>query len=480
MNYINNQWHEGEGALFHAVNPADGNIIWSGNMASKQQIEAAYTAAASHPLQKLSLAERISHIKYFTAIVTQKKAELTEIIALETGKPLWEAQTEATAVINKADLAIRAYRERTDDCDIEAGKSAIRYKPLGTVAVLGPFNFPAHLSNGHIIPALLAGNSVILKPSELTPATAQFIMQCWEESKLPPGAINLLQGDGSVASRLLDLPINGVFFTGSYPVGVKISQQLASRPEVLPALEMGGNNPLVIDDSVDIQAAAYTTIVSAFISAGQRCTAARRIIIPDTSFGDEFLQSLLDMCRNLVIGAYNDEPQPFIGPVIRYQHALHHLAAQEKLQEAGGKPLLTMQLLADNSGFLTPGIMDMSACSQHNDQEIFAPFTQIYRYHDFVDALDMANDTRYGLVAGLLSQRETRFKQFFHAVNTGLINWNCPTTGAMGNLPFGGTGKSGNHRPSGFFAADYCAFPVATLMQKNITVPDQTLPGIKV
>lgn len=483
-NYINGQWTEGQGCEFTSTNPADNTVLWHGTHSTEDDVQAAYNAArqALPNWANLDVSSRINHILNFSKLVDTRRLELTQIIALESGKPRWEAATEAAAVIGKANLSIQAYQERTSEKQtITAdGTNCLRYKPHGVVAVLGPFNFPAHLSNGHIIPALLAGNTIVYKPSELTPAVAEFIIQCWHDSGLPAGVINCIQGSAETAKCLLDCDIQGVYFTGSYATGVQINKRFSDRPEVILALEMGGNNPLIIDNVENINAAVYYALLSTYLTAGQRCTCARRMMIPDSPFGDQFLDAFLQASSTLRVDSFTSTPEPFMGPVISHAHALAHLNAQKSLQQSGGKTLLAMNLLKENTGFLSPGIIDMTQTANTIDEEIFAPLIQIYRYEDFEHALALANQTRYGLAAGLLSDNHEHYQLFYQTIRAGLINWNRPTTGAASSLPFGGIGRSGNNRPSAYFAADYCAYPIASIEQSKLTMPAQQLPGITI
>jgi len=480
-NYIFGQWQKGAGAPFSSVNPATGVTVWQGNMASHEDTQYAFESAksAAHAFANLDFTSRVNLVSAFAAIVETKKQILATIISEETGKPFWESLTEVASVINKIAISIQAYQTRTHESESTTPDATAytRYKPHGVVAVLGAFNFPAHLSNGHIVPALLAGNTIIYKPSELTPKVAECIMSCWHEAGLPKGVINCIQGDATVAQSLLNLDIQGVYFTGSYNTGVKINQQFATRPHVILALEMGGNNPLVIDNIKDIEAAVYQCVISTVITAGQRCTCARRLIIPNSSIGDAFLSRYLEVVTHLKIGHYQQKPEPFMGPVIRASHAVSHLTQQSTLIDMGGINLKTMAHLEKNTGFLSVGVIDMTKALPFDD-EIFAPLVQVYRYHDFNEAIQLANQTQYGLSAGLFSDDEHRYRQFYHEVNAGLINWNRPTTGAVGTLPFGGIGRSGNHRPSAYFASDYCAYPIASLEQPLLAMPATRLPGI--
>ncbi|MBA3536759.1 MAG: succinylglutamate-semialdehyde dehydrogenase [Tatlockia sp.] len=480
--YIDGQWIQGQGDSFISINPADGTLVWRGTSATPAEVIAANRAAhkALPVWSSLDFGLRASYLKLFASKVAAKRQQLAYLIALETGKPLWEANTEVSSVIAKINLSIEAYQERNAEkvTNTAEANACLRYKPHGVAAVLGAFNFPAHLSNSHIAPALLAGNTVVYKPSEYTPAVAEFIVQCWHDCGLPPGVINCIQGDAACGKALLSADIQAVYFTGSYLTGKKIHQHFSDKPEVILALEMGGNNPLIIDEVANRSAAVYHTILSTMITAGQRCTCARRLFVPDSLTGDAFLYQFVQSCKKLIVGKFNDQPDPFMGPVISHRHAQAHLEAQEALIHAGGESLLTMKSLAENSGFLSPGIIDMTQSRKVADEEIFAPLVQIYRYGDFEEALDLANQTRYGLAAGLISDSPQRFEHFYKTIRAGLINWNRPTTGALGSLPFGGVGCSGNHRPSAYFAADYCSYPIASLEQPLLTKPEQLLPGI--
>lgn len=483
QHYIAGTWLEGQGSTFDSINPATLEIIWTGRAATALETQQAVQAAhrALPAWTELTLEQRIYYLHAFGEKIKQYRQSLAETISIDHGKPLWEALTEVSSVIGKIHISIEAYQERCPHKTLpekEDAQGQLHFKPHGVSAVLGPFNFPAHLANGHIIPALLAGNTVVYKPSELTPRVAQFILRCWDEAGLPPGVINGIQGGKETAQDLLQQDIQAVYFTGSYPTGKIIHRTFSERPDILLALEMGGNNSLIIEPVSNIQAAVYTTLLSALLTSGQRCTCARRLFIPNTAWGQEFLKQLTAAFQQVVIGAYDSEPEPFMGPVIHPAHARHHLEAQEKLLTLGGKALLPMQSLSPIGSFLSPGLIDMTEAKPAPDSEIFAPLLQVYRYECFEQALLLANKTRYGLAAGLISEQPASFIQFYKTIRAGIINWNRPTTGAVSTLPFGGIGDSGNHRPSGYFAADYCSYPVASQMTQALHMPDILLPGV--
>lgn len=356
----------------------------------------------------------------------------------------------------------------------------VRHRPHGVVAVFGPFNFPGHLPNGHIVPALLAGNTVVFKPSELTPLVAQKTVACWQAAGLPPGVINLIQGGRETGSSLAAHPaIDGLFFTGSPATGKALHRQFAGQPGKILALEMGGNNPLVVYGVSDLEAAAYHTIQSAFLSAGQRCTCARRLIVPEGAEGDRYIERLCQMMGTLRIGPYTDCPEPFMGPMINNQAAERLLDTQASLVAKGGKALVPMRRLKEGLPFLSPGLMEVTAVIERPDVEAFGPLLQLIRCEDFSAAIEEANRTAYGLSAGLFSDYAELFDTFYRQIRAGIVNWNRPLTGASSAAPFGGVGDSGNHRPSAYYAADYCAYPVASLEADQLTLPATLSPGIE-
>jgi succinylglutamic semialdehyde dehydrogenase len=423
-----------------------------------------------------ALDERIAVLNSFAEQLRAQRDELREIICRETGKPRWDSGGEVDAMIGKVAISIDAQRQRRGDTSSEAG--VVRYKPHGVVAVLGPFNFPGHLPNGHIVPALLAGNAVVFKPSELTPATADKTAELWQAAGLPKGVLNIVHGGREVGEAVVRHPgVDGVFFTGSFAVGRAINRLLADHPGKIAALEMGGNNPLVVHNIVDTSAAAYLTIQSAFISSGQRCSCARRLIV--TRNNESYIDALVSMTRRLRVGHYIDEPEPFMGPVINAAAAQKLLIAQVDLLNRGGEALLEMRAIADDPALLSPGIIDVTGVVNRRDEELFGPLLQLIRVRDLDEAIVEANRTQYGLTAGILTDDVRAYERFFRRVRAGVVNWNRALTGASSKLPFGGTGNSGNHRPSAAFAADYCSYPVASMESETPAVPAKLLPGIE-
>lgn len=482
--YIAGQWQAGQGESLHSLNPVTQAVIWSGQAASADQVNAAVAAArrAFPAWARQPVEARIEVLERFAEGLKRRSDELARCIGEETGKPLWEASTEVTSMVNKVAISIQSHRERTGEKRGPLGDATavLRHKPHGVVAVFGPYNFPGHLPNGHIVPALLAGNAVLFKPSELTPKVAELTVQCWIEAGLPEGVLGLLQGARDTGVALAGHEgLDGLFFTGSSRTGNLLHSQFAGRPDKILALEMGGNNPLVVDQVQDLDAAVYAIIQSAFISAGQRCTCARRLLVPAGDWGDALLQRLVAVSATLEVGAYDAQPAPFMGAVISLNAAEHLLDAQRRLIAQGAGVLLEMTQPLPGAALLTAGILDVTAVPERPDEEFFGPLLQVIRYADFDGAIAEANATRYGLAAGLLSDSRERFERFLLESRAGIVNWNKQLTGAASSAPFGGVGASGNHRPSAYYAADYCAYPVASLESEQLSVPASLSPGVR-
>ncbi|MGO3029154.1 succinylglutamate-semialdehyde dehydrogenase [Pseudomonas helleri] len=482
--YIAGAWQNGQGEIIESLNPVTQQVLWTGHAANAEQVSEAVKAArqAFPAWAKRSFEERLSVLEAFAASLKTHADELARCIGEETGKPLWESATEVTSMINKVAISVQSYRERTGEKSGPLGDATavLRHKPHGVVAVFGPYNFPGHLPNGHIVPALLAGNSVVFKPSELTPKVAELTVKCWIEAGLPAGVLNLLQGARKTGVALAaHAGIDGLFFTGSSRTGNSLHQQFAGRPDKILALEMGGNNPLVIDQVADLDAAVYTIIQSAFISAGQRCTCARRLLVPQGAWGDRLLERLVEVSKDIEVGEFDQQPAPFMGSVISLSAARDLLAAQTLLIDNGAQVLLRMTQPSTTAALLTPGIIDVTDVSERSDEELFGPLLQVFRYSDFDAAIAEANNTAFGLAAGLLSDSEARYQQFWLESRAGIVNWNKQLTGAASSAPFGGVGASGNHRASAYYAADYCAYPVASLETPTLALPAALTPGVR-
>ena len=482
--FIKGRWREGAGVRFTATNPATGAPSFEGRAASRDDVgEAVSAAQAAFPKWALTpLDERIALLERYRDIILRDAEPLARLIAEQTGKPFWETKTESQTVAGKVDISIRAYKERTGLRETLTGatRGMLRHKPHGVMAVLGPYNFPAHLPNGHIVPALIAGNTVVFKPTELAPGPGAFIIRAMAEAGVPAGVVNLVQGGHDTGEALVaDERIDGVLFTGGAGTGIALHRQFAGRPEKVLALELGGNNPLIWWDTDDVDAAAWTVVQSAFWTSGQRCTCARRLIVPDDERGEHYLKTLADLTDRLIVGAPFDEPQPFMGPVITAKAAAALERAFDSRVDRGGEPIRTLSVRDEGSAFVSPGIVDVTMAGALPDEEHFGPMLQVYKVKDFDAAIERANATRFGLSAGLLSDDARKWEIFLALSRAGVVNWNRQTTGASSAAPFGGIGQSGNHRPSAYYAADYCAYPVASMEGETVLAMPEGQIGVR-
>jgi len=469
--FIGGRWQPANGTELTSLDPANSETIWQGGEASEAQIDQAYLSArkAFGPWSETSFEDRRDIVLRFKDIALATKDKLAKLIARETGKVLWDASGEAGAIAGKVDISLQSYLERTGVSSTETGfgRADLQHRPHGVMAVLGPYNFPAHLPNGQIIPALIAGNTVVFKPSEQCPAVGEFLTNLYEQAGFPPGVINMVQGGRNTGAALLDHgELDGVLFTGAASTGAFIHKKFGGRPEIVLALELGGNNPLVLWDVADSSAAASMIIQSAFITSGQRCTCARRIILPKGKAGDNILDAVVDMASTMKVGAWDDKTEAFMGPVISSSIAAH---VNERANELGGQTILQTQIMQRGPAFVRPGIVDVTGV-QVPDEEIFGPVMQIIRVDSLETAIIEANNTRFGLSAGLISDDPKNWDVFKRKIRAGVVNFNRPTTGAAGFLPFGGPGASGNHNPGAYYAADFCAWPMASQIADTVEV----------
>jgi succinylglutamic semialdehyde dehydrogenase len=452
-----------------STEPATGAIYWRGPVSDvDQEVQIAKNAWVEWAAKPVTY--RVEAVRRFANAVRGRADALTDCIARETGKPLWEARTEVESVINKVEISISAYAERTANRRMEGAlqvKSVLRHKPHGVLGVLGPYNFPAHLPNGHIVPALIAGNAVVFKPSEKAPATGLMLVELYHAAGIPKEVVRCVVGGVEEGKALSAHPgLDGLLFTGSAQTGLILSRLYAEMPGKILALEMGGNNPIVVWDAPDIHTAAIIVIQSAFLSAGQRCSNARRLIVKDGAH-EPLIQEINKIAARLIVAEPHSSPAPFMGPVIDNDTADALQESFLSLMMRGGTPIKQLERPIDSRPFLSPAIIDMTNATDRPDIELFGPILQMIRVNDFDEAIAEANMTRFGLSSSLIGSTPAHYDRFWANIKAGVVNWNRPTNGAPSSAPFGGTGLSGNHRPSAYYAADYCAYPVVSTEDEN-------------
>ncbi|MRG96330.1 aldehyde dehydrogenase family protein [Polyangium spumosum] len=491
---LEGQWVPLPGDALTSRSPArPAEVVWQGSPAPAHA-DAAVAAArrALSAWAALPAERRFSALRRFRDLCKARAAEMARLISDETGKALWDARAEADLLAAKVDITLDASEHgglrRVSGFEITLSPSRTGrawFRPHGVMAVLGPFNFPAHLPNGHIIPALALGNTVVFKPSDKAPAVGQTLAAWLSEALVaegaPPGVLNLVHGGASVASRLVANPdIDGVLFTGSWPVGRHIMEASLDFPGRILALEMGGNAPSVVLPDADLRQAAIEVARSAFVSTGQRCTCTRRLVVHG-AVAERFVRTIEAIASRLRVGDPLADPQPFMGPIISAEARAGVLAAQERFAGGGAEVRLAARALPDASGghYVSPGIVrvDRFTLAEEGpgaDVEVFGPLLRYVVVDSLEEAIAQANTTRFGLAASIFTKDPGAIERFLAEARAGCVNVNTGTAGASSKLPFGGVGLSGNHRPAGSFSLDYCAYPVAGMIEAGAAAPVPT------
>ncbi len=457
---------------------------------SFSEVDRAVQAArdAFRKWRRMPGSERNEFLAKYKDALERRSAVLAETIARETGKPLWEAKSEVAVILTKIDITLRESLPLIADIeipDVMPGTfGTARYRPHGVMVVIGPFNFPGHLPNGHIVPALATGNTIVFKPSEKTPMTGQLLAEAAHEAGFPPGVFNLVQGDRELSRRLcIHEGVAGILFTGSYEVGTRIKQDTLQQHWKRVALEMGGKNPTLVWEDADLDAAAYDVLTSAFLTAGQRCTSTSRVLIHE-SISDAFVEKIHRAAKAFKIG--HPFENPFMGPLIDSQSVDRFQKFQPIAAREGFEIVMRGKSLDLHQGhYVTPSIAYMKGGSAEQTRksvfqqtELFAPMLAIQSVDSLEGAIDMANATQYGLAAAIYSRSRKVFEECYRDLDFGIVNWNRPTTGSSSRLPFGGTKKSGNHQPTALTSVFYCTYPVATHEMPEAKRPAPTLPGL--
>lgn len=475
-NLIGGEFRPIEGDELVSTNPAfPDEVVWEG-APRVSDVDDAVDAAreAFRSWSATPWEERVDLLRRWQAVTKKHADRIAGVICDEMGKTHAECKGEAGALGAKVDITLDEHAlSRVKGYDVEVSdtrRGLCRFKPHGVMAVIAPFNFPAHLANGHFVPALLLGNTIVLKPSEKTPAVGQLLAELMQEAGAPPGVFNLVQGGPDVAKRLTAHPeLGGILFTGSWNVGRRILEANLDRPSRIVALEMGGNSPAVVMPSADLKQAVVELARTAFATTGQRCTCTRRIILHE-DIADAFLGAFGRVVSNLPIGPGRSETPVFMGPVVSEDAADAVIEFQADLARDGGTVLLEAARLDRPGHFVSPGIVEVDRFDVDRDREVFGPLVQITTVASLDEAIEQANATRYGLAASIFTADDPEWERYFRECRAGCINRNNGTAGASGKLPFGGLGISGNQRPAGSFSVDYCAHPVASMVETSTDV----------
>ena len=492
-NLIGGRWVPIEGDSLVSTNPArPDEIVWSGSPDVRAVHEAVAAARAAFAQWSAWPRERrFDALGRYRDLCADRVDDIAALICDEIGKVLWDARAEASALAAKVSItlddALNSGLARVAGFEVAISDSRVgraSFRPHGVMAVIGPFNFPAHLPNGHIVPALAMGNTVVLKPSDKAPAVGQLLAELLDEALssvgAPDGVVNLVQGGGDIASALTShADLDGILFTGSWSVGRRILEANLDHPGRIVALEMGGNNPAVILPDADLRQAVIECVRSAFITTGQRCTCTRRVIVHE-AVADRVIPALCKAASNLIVGDPRADHPVFMGPIITREARQAVLGAQTWFAKKGGGVLLESTAIDTPGGgwYLSPGVVRVDRFRKGSDDagcdnEVFGPIVRVSVTESADDAIEQANATRFGLAASIFTRDKSEADRFVRLSRAGCVNVNTGTAGASSRLPFGGLGLSGNHRPAGAFSLDYCAYPVASMIESGdaATIP---------
>ncbi len=467
--------------ILRSVSPADPNDeigrfpIWEASAID----EAVERARAAFPAWRdAGFEARAAVLRRFRDIAKQRQEELAQLIAREVGKALWDARGEAALIAPKVDVTLDEGMRFVAPIEAGAGARAV-FHPRGVLAVLGPFNFPAHLPNGHIVPALATGNCVVFKPSDLAPAVGEWLMRALRDAGLPRGVFELVQGRAPAGQSLALHPgVDGILFTGSWNVGRALANSTLDQPGKILALEMGGKNAMLVWRDADLRLAAAEAALSIASTTGQRCSCLSRIFV-HREVEAEFTERLVRVLGGLRIGPPL-EPGVFMGPLVSRAAFDKVMRYRALSSEAGGERIFRGEI-ARIAPYVAPALVRFGSLVQshaYQREEIFGPEAALYPVSDLDEAIAAVNDSDFGLAAAVVTRDRAVFDHCAGRIQTGILNWNRGTIGASGKLPFGGGRKSGNHRPAAILATLYCTEPQSMLLNESGFDPKTLPPGV--
>jgi methylmalonic acid semialdehyde dehydrogenase len=466
-NFIGGEWAESTSSkTAENINPANtDDVIGTIKQATREEARRAVEAAAeAFRMWRTTPAPQRGRIVARAArLMEEQKEELAQLLTREEGKTIAESRGELQRSINVAEFCAgesRRMNGETIQSELPANFAYTIKQPLGVVACVTPWNFPVAIPVWKIAPALVAGNTVVFKPASLTPATATRIVEIFEEAGIPKGVLNLIIGSGSEAGdEIINHPaVKAVTFTGSNQIGLRLYEEVSRRGAKVQC-EMGGKNPVVILEDADMDLAVESTVQGGFGSTGQRCTATSRAIVVN-EVADSFVERLVERANSLRIGAGND-PQTDIGPSVDESQFKTVLSYIDVGREDGAKMLCGGERASgdglDKGYFVRPTVFDhVTPDMRIAREEIFGPVLSVLRVKDFDEAMQVANDSEYGLSSSIFSNDATRIFRFVDEIETGMTHINSPTTGGEAHIPFGGIKATGiGDREQGSTALDF-------------------------
>ncbi|MDX2086889.1 MAG: aldehyde dehydrogenase family protein [Kofleriaceae bacterium] len=472
-NFIGGAFVPPSGKALVSRNPAaDGAVVFETGYTVSAVADAAAAAHTAQPAWAgLTQAERAAHLERFKQQIAARADQLADAIVIETGKIRSEAKLEIATLLNRFELVKAAMAGDLKPGQVAPGEY-LRYQALGVVGVIGPFNYPLHLCHAHVVPALLAGNTVVIKPSDVTPLCGQRYAEAAQAAKLPPGVLNVVIGAGDVGAAMVEnAHLRGLCFTGSWAVGRRILEGALDRPELLVALEMGGKNMCVVLDDAALRQAVHEVAIGAYLSAGQRCTGTERVLV-HRKIADRFIEALAKVVRGLKFGNPEDA-SVFAGPLVTHG-ALTKLEAAIETAKKGGADAIVPGEKLPGGYYRTASLHKLPdgvhAIPGYTDVEVFGPDLCVEVIDSDEEAIAVIDESRYGFANAVFTGSQARFDQFFTRTRSGILNRNRSTNLASAKLPFGGVGKSGNFRPAGAWAHRNVTVPVAVLENQLGTI----------
>jgi acyl-CoA reductase-like NAD-dependent aldehyde dehydrogenase len=444
-NYVGGDWHESaSGETYEKRSPWRPSVVTGTYPASDAEDARAAVAAAKDAFPAWSALPAGQRAAFFTKAAAALEARAEQVakdMTAEMGKPLREARLEtlrgAQILRFAAGEAWRPIGEMYAPSVPDQRLYTLR-RPLGVVGLITPWNFPIAIPVWKLAPALIHGNTVVLKLGYEAPRTGLHVAECFAEAGLPPGVLNVLTGSGSKAGAEIvsNRDVRAISFTGSVPVGRAVRDEATAR-DCRVQLELGGHNPLIVTAAAELDRAVEAAYAGAFWSAGQKCTATRRILVEDAVY-DAFRDKLL---ARVAAGRVGDpaDPEVEVGPVVNEGALEEILAAVERAKGDGGAVLAGGERADDEGYLIAPTVFEgLADDAELSCEEVFGPVTSLYRYGSLDEAIERANAVRFGLSAAIFTRDLRETQRFTDAIQAGIVHVNSQTAGADVHVPFGG------------------------------------------
>jgi len=466
LNYINGKWVPSSSKeTFENRNPADrDDLVGTFPKSTKADVEEAIEAAkkAYVSWSKTPAPKRADIMRRAGEIMEREKENLARLMTREMGKVLKETRGDVQEGIDTAFFAFgegRRMHGETVPSELSRKSAYVLRRPMGVWGLITPWNFPIAIPSWKVFPAILSGNTVVLKPASDTPASSARLVKILEEAGLPPGVVNLVTGSGSIVGEALlnSSDIRGISFTGSSEVGRRIAE-VCGRTLKRVSLEMGGKNAQIVLEDANLELALEGVLWGAFGTTGQRCTATSRLIVQESIY-NKFIEMLVERAKKIKIGNGLDESVE-MGPIIN-EHQRTTIHGYVEIGKSEGARLLIggeyyEEGEAEKGFFYKPTIFDnVSPDMRIAQEEIFGPVLSVIKVKDFKEAIEVMNNVKYGLSSSIYTQDVNKAMMAIEDIEAGITYVNGPTIGAECHLPFGGVKDTGNgHREGGWTVYD--------------------------